>query len=312
MTSRLPRSRGGVPPGSSPGRAAGVTLMLVSALSNQSGAAIGAHAFPLIGPVGVVAIRQWVAGALLLAIGRPRLRAFTRGQWVLVLALAIVFAAMNLSVYVAIDRVGLGTAITLEFLGPLVVALVGSLRTLPSGARRRFTLACAGLAAIGILVLVRPQPTTDYVGVGWGLLAAACWATYILLNHSVGRQFSGVQGSAAAGAVSAIIYVPIGAAALMCRPPTPIALACGATAGVFASVVPFVADLLALRRVPAHFFGIFMSVNPVIAAAIGALVLGDVLGTDGWAAIALIVVANTGASVVSQPPRLGPGIESAC
>jgi inner membrane transporter RhtA len=129
---------------------------------HQSGAAIGALAFPVIGPVGVVAIRQWVAGTVLLVVGRPRLRTFTRGQWLPVIGLAAVFAAMNLAVYMAIDRIGLGLAVTLEFLGPLTVALAGALTATPTGVRRRVTLACAILAAIGVLVLTRPSrpPTT--------------------------------------------------------------------------------------------------------------------------------------------------------
>ena len=93
--------------------------MLGGALSNQTGAAIGALAFPVLGPVGVVAVRQWIAGIVLLAVGRPPLRSFTRREWLPVLGLAAVFAAMNVSLYSAIDRIGLGLAVTLEFLGPL-------------------------------------------------------------------------------------------------------------------------------------------------------------------------------------------------
>jgi inner membrane transporter RhtA len=292
------------------GRVVGVALMLGSALSNQSGAAVGALAFPTLGPVGVVAIRQWVAGAILLAVGRPRLWAFTRKQWVLVIALAGVFAAMNLALYIAIQRIGLGLAVTLEFLGPLTVALAGSFVATPPGSRRRTTLACAVLAGIGVLLLTRPGPTTDYLGVGFGLLAAVCWAGYIMLNRTVGESFTGVEGSAAAGAVSALLYVPIGIGALVAHPPTPAALACAATAGLLASVVPFVADVLALRRVPVQFFGIFMSINPVIAAAIGAIVLGDALGVLDCLAIALIVTANVAGLLTaarSSPSASTPG-----
>ena len=102
--------------------------MLGSAASNQVGAAVGAHAFPTIGPAGVVAVRQFVAAAVLLPVGRPNLRRFTWAQWWPTLLLGLVFATMNLSLYTAIDRVGLGLAVTLEFLGPLAVALGGSLR----------------------------------------------------------------------------------------------------------------------------------------------------------------------------------------
>ncbi|WP_238412869.1 EamA family transporter [Saccharothrix deserti] len=273
-------------------RTAGVALMLGGALANQTGAAVGALAFPVIGPVGVVAIRQWVAGVVLLVAGRPRLRSFTRRQWWPVLALAAVFATMNLSLYTAIDRLGLGPAVTLEFLGPLAVALAGS--------RRPTTLACAVLAAAGVVVLTRPQPTTDYVGIGVGLLAAACWAGYILLNRTVGARTSGIEGVAAAGALSALVYVPIGIAALVAHPPTPAAVACAAAAGLLSSAVPFLADLLALRRVPAHFFGVFMSVNPVVAAAIGSVFLGETPGAVDWLAIALIVIANAVSVLVNQ------------
>jgi inner membrane transporter RhtA len=192
----------------------------------------------VLGPAGVVAVRQWVAGVALLAIGRPRLRSFTWRQWRPVLALALVFATMNLSLYTAIDRIGLGLAVTLEFLGPLSVALA------------------------------RPQPTTDYLGIALGLLAAACWASYILLNRVIGHRLPGAEGSAA-------------------------------------SAVPFLADLFALRRVPARFFGVFMSVNPVPAALIGLVILGQSLGWAEWLAIVAIVTANT-VSVLTAGQRRSP------
>jgi inner membrane transporter RhtA len=274
------------------GRTAGIALMLGSALSNQTGAAVGALAFDAIGPVGVVAVRQWVAGVVLLAVGRPRLRAFTRRQWWPVLGLAAVFGAMNLSLYTAIDRIGLGLAVTLEFLGPLAVAV--------AGARHRLTLGCVVLAAAGVAVLTRPQPSSDHLGIGLALLAALCWAAYILLNRTVGRRAPGVEGTAAAGAVSALAYVPIGIAVLLAHPPTPAALACAAAAGLLSSAVPFVVDLLALRRVPAQFFGLFMSVHPVLAAGIGAVVLGEALAALDWLGIALVVTANAVAVLVAS------------
>ena len=268
-------------------RATGVALMLASASASQTGAGIAALAFPVLGPVGVVAVRQWVAGVVLLAVGRPRLRALTRRQWLPIVLLAGVFAAMNLSLYSAVARVGLGLAVTLEFLGPLSVALVGGFAV----AGRR-TVGCALLAAVGVVVLTRPQPTTDVLGIGLGLTAALCWAGYILLNRTLGQRLPGVGGSAVAGALSALVYVPIGIGALVAHPPTVGALACAAAAGVLSSVVPMVADLLALRRVPAHSFGIFMSVSPLLAAAVGAVVLGEALGPLDWVAIGLIVTAN--------------------
>ena len=266
-------------------RSAGVALMLGSALSNQVGAATGALAFPVIGPAGVVAVRQWVAGVLLWVVGRPQVRRFAWRQWWPVLSLALVFATMNLSLYTAIDRIGLGLAVTLEFLGPLAVALAAS--------RRRVDLACALVAGAAVAVLTRPQPATDYLGIALALLAACCWACYILLNRVIGRRLPGAQGSAAAAGLSALVYVPVGAVTLLHHPPSAGAIGYAAAAGILSSAVPFSADLLALRRVPARFFGVFMSVNPFLAALVGLLILDQSLGWAEWLAITAIVTANT-------------------
>jgi inner membrane transporter RhtA len=264
-------------------------MMFGSALSNQLGAATGVLAFPVIGPIGVVAVRQWIAGIALLAAGRPRWRSFTWAQWWPVLLLAAVYGTMNLSLYSAIDRLGLGLAVTLEFLGPLAVALAGS--------RRRADLACALVAGAGVVALTRPRPSTDYAGIGLALLAAACWAGYILLNRLIGARLPGAQGSAAAGGLSALVFVPVGIVVLVTHPPTLTALACAATAGILSSAVPYLTDMFTLRRVPARFFGVFMSVNPVLAAIIGLTVLGQSLPWTAWVSIAAIVGANVATSV---------------
>jgi inner membrane transporter RhtA len=281
-----------------PGRLTGVALMTGSAASNQLGAATAALAFPVLGPVGVVAVRQWVAGALLLAAARPRFASFTRAQWCPVVALALIFGTMNLALYAAVDRIGLGLAVTLEFLGPLSVALLAS--------RRVIDLGCALLAGAAVAVLARPQPSTDYAGILLALLAATCWAGYILVNRMAGARLPGSQGPAAAAGLSALLYVPVGIWALASHPVTLAALGRAATAGLLCSAVPMVADTLALRRVPARFFGVFMSVNPVFAALTGLVVLGQSPGPAGWLAIAAIVTANT-VSVSAAGRRAAPG-----
>jgi inner membrane transporter RhtA len=269
-----------------PGRqqAAGMALMTGSALANQAGAATAALAFPALGPAGVVAVRQWVAAVVLVAVGRPRVRSFTWAQWWPVLALAVVFATMNLSLYTAIDRIGLGLAVTLEFVGPLAVALLAT--------RRAIDLGCALLAGAAVVVLARPQASTDYAGIGLALLAAACWAGYILVNRVVGARLTGSQGPAAAAAVSGLLYIPVGIWALASHPVTGVALGHAALAGILCSAVPMVTDVLALRRVPARFFGVFMSVNPVFAALTGLIILRQALGLAEWLAIGAIVTAN--------------------
>ncbi|MDI3385058.1 EamA family transporter [Streptomyces sp. B-S-A8] len=267
------------------GRGAGVAAMLGSGLSNQTGAAIGSLAFPVLGPVGVVAVRQYVAALVLCAVGRPRLKSYTWAQWRPMLLLAVVFGTMNLSLYSAIDRIGLGLAVTLEFLGPLAVAL--------TAVRRRVDACCAVIAAAGVVVLMRPQPSTDYLGMALGLLAAVCWASYILLNRTVGRRVPGAQGSAVAAGVSALMFLPVGLVVVLREPPTPAAVGCAVVAGVLSSAVPYLADLFTLRRVPAQAFGLFMSVNPVLAALVGWIGLGQGLGWAEWAGIGAIVTANS-------------------
>ncbi len=258
--------------------------MLGSGLSNQVGAALGALAFPVIGPVGVVAVRQWVAAVVLWSAGRPRLREFTAQQWWPVVALALVFATMNLSLYAAIDRIGLGLAVTLEFLGPLTVALISS--------RRGSDVLGALSVAAAVVVLTRPGPSTDFLGVGLALLAAACWGCYVLLNRTIGQRLPGIEGPAAAAAISAVVYLPIGVIVLWHSPLTVAALACALVAGILSSAVPFLCDLLALRRVPTALFGVFMSVHPVFAALVGLVVLGQHLPVTAWSAILVIVAVN--------------------
>ena len=275
----------------SSGQAAGIALMTGSAISTQLGAATAATAFPLLGPVGVVAVRQWVAAAVLLSTVRPRVRSFTWRQWQPVLALALIFAVMNLSLYLAISTIGLGLAITLEFLGPLSVALLAS--------RRLVDLGCGLIAGAAVVVLARPQATTDYAGIALAVLAAACWAGYIMVNRIVGARLPGAQGPATAAGISALLYVPIGIWALAIHSPTPAALGRAAAAGVLCSAVPMVADLLALRRVPVGYFGVFMSVNPVFAALAGLVILHQSLRPADWLAITAIVAAN--ATSASQP-----------
>lgn len=261
-----------------------VALMLTAAGSTQTGAALGAHAFDTIGPAGVVAVRQLVAAAVLLPLARPDVRRMRWAQWWPTLLLTGVFAVMNLSLYAAIDRIGLALAVTLEFLGPLAVAL-GNSRT----ARDLVTAVAAGA---GVYVLVLPGPTSDYLGVGLGLFAACCWAGYILLNRVVGARLPGVQGTALATSISAMGYLPVLVLLARSGRLTPAALGFAMAAGALASAVPYALDLIVLRTVSAQVFGVAMSAHPVMAALAGMVVLGQLLSWHEWLGIAVIVVAN--------------------
>lgn len=259
---------------------------MASALSNQVGAATGSLAFPAMGPVGVVAVRQVVAAAVLLPLVRPRLRQLRWAQWWPVLLLAVSFGTMNLGLYASIQRIGLGLAVTLEFLGPLAVAVIS--------ARRKSAVACAAAAAVGVVAITRPEASMDLLGVALGLVAACSWAAYILLNRTVGQRIPGIQGTAAATGVSATLFLPVAVVIFVSRPVDAFAVFCAVGAGLLASVLPYVADLIALRRVPASFFGVLMSINPVFAAIIGAVALREELAVSQWAGIGLIVAANAG------------------
>ena len=265
-------------------RGAGIALMLASSASNQTGAALGASAFPAIGPVGVVAVRQLVTALVLTPIVRPRLRGLRQDQWWPVLGLVVVFSVMNLSLYAAIDRIGLGLAVTLEFLGPLAVAIAGS--------RRVVNIVCAALAGIGVVVLTNPGPTADLIGIALALLAALAWGCYILLNRTLGQRLPGLQGTAVAGLVTAAAWTPIAVTWFAFHAPTAAALALAVACGLMSSIAPYVADLLALRRVPAQMFGTFTSINPVWAALAGWLVLHQALDLNEWMGIGLIVISN--------------------
>ena len=258
--------------------------MLTGATSNQIGAGIGAHAFDAIGPAGVVAVRQVVAAAVLLPVARPPLRRMTWAQWWPTLLLAGVFAGMNLALYTAIDRIGLGLAVTLEFLGPLGVALAAS--------RSRMDLLTAVAAAAGVYVLVLPGASSDYLGVGLGIAAGACWAAYIVLNRVVGARLPGLQAPAAATGVSALANLPVLALLVADGWPGGLPLFYAVAAGLLSSVVPYAADLTALRYVSPRFFGVFMSTHPVLAALSGLALLGQVLAPHEWTGIALVVAAN--------------------
>jgi inner membrane transporter RhtA len=286
-----------------------VAIMLFSSTSSQVGAAMGTHAFPAIGPAGVVAVRQLVAAGVLLPAARPPFRRMTWRQWWPVLLLALVFATMNLSLYIAISRLGLGLAITLEFLGPLSVALLGS--------RSRRDAVIAVAAGVGVYVLVLPGPSSDWVGISLGLLAACCWGSYILLNRVVGGRLPGLQAPAAATSISALVYLPVFVSMIVTGRMTPAALAYSVAAGVGSSLIPYATDLIALRRVTPRFFGVFMSVNPVLAAVAGLLLLGQVLALHAWIGILVVVLANVVAVLLARNEQVderagtGPALDAA-
>ncbi len=264
-----------------------VALVLTGIGSVQFGAALATTLFDELGPSGTTLLRLVFAAAILVGLWRPDPRAYTSAQLRLAGLLGLVLGLMNLSFYLALDRLPLGVAVTIEFVGPLGVAVATS--------RRRTDLAWAALAAGGILLLANPGGSSiDPLGLAFILLAAACWAAYILLSQRAGPSFEGGRGLALAMVVAVLVpLVPgvIGGGGALLNPRL---LVLAAGVGVLSSVIPYSLEFEALRRMPANVFGVLMSLEPGVAALAGFLVLGQALGPRELAAIALVVAASVG------------------
>lgn len=258
----------------------------------QLGAAIGATIFPLVGPAGVVALRQAVAAVVLLAIARPRLRDLRWASIRPAVLLGLVLVVMNLALYGSVERIGLGLAVTLEFLGPLAVALLGT--------RRRLDLVSVAIAGAGVALLTGTVPGLDPLGILLGFAAAAAWAAYILLSQRAGRTMPGIHGTAIASGVAAVLTSPLLVVALLGLAPGELlhVAAVGLAAGVLSSALPYSIDLLVLRRIRRQLFGVLQSAHPAAAAVAGLLVLGQSLG--GWQVAGLVLITAGNVIAVSR------------
>lgn len=256
------------------------------AASVQVGAAIGATIFPLVGTGGVVALRQAFAAVALLAVARPRLRDLTWRSVRPALLLGLVLVSMNLALYGAVERIGLGLAVTLEFLGPLALALAGS--------RRRLDLLCAAMAGLGVVLLTGTVPGIDPVGVLLALVAAASWAAYIVLSRRAGRTLPGVQGTALASLLAAVVTSPLLVVAIVGLAPGELlhVAVIGLATGILSSAIPYSIDLLVLRRMPQQLFSVLQSVQPAAAALAGLVVLGQALAAWQLVGLGLISLGN--------------------
>ncbi len=240
-------------------------------------------------------LRLVSASVVLALIWRPSLRGRTREEFLLAAAFGVVLAGMNLSFYTALHRIPLGIAVTLEFVGPLTVAV--------SGSRRAIDLLWVGLAAAGIIALARGSTHgIDGLGVFFALLAGAFWAGYILLNARVGRAFEGGIGLALAMCIASLVALPAGIADGGGNLLTPHSLLVGSAVGMLSSAIPYSLELEALRRISTSVFGVLMSLEPAMAAFAGWLVLGQSLSGRQLLGIGLVVAASSGASRESREP----------
>jgi inner membrane transporter RhtA len=276
--------------------ARGVALVVAAVTSLQFGAGYAVTLFDDLGPAGAAFVRLAVAAVVLLAIWRPRLAGHPPADLRVAVAFGITLGVMNWAIYSAIDRIPLGIAVTIEFAGPMAVAVFGS--------RRALDLLWVALAAAGILLLADPGGgSLNAGGVLFALLAATMWAAYILLSVRTGRLFPGGSGLALAMTVGAVVIAPLGIADADGNLLHPELLAAGAAVALASSVIPYSLELDALRLLPARVFGVLMSLEPAVAALAGLIVLGQNLGLREWLAIALVVVASAGATAAPASAR---------
>jgi inner membrane transporter RhtA len=264
--------------------ARGVALVVAAVTSLQFGAGFAVTLFDELGPAGAAFLRQAIAALVLLAIWRPSFRRDLR----LAAAFGVTLGLMNLCIYEAMDRIPLGIAVTIEFWGPLAVAVAGS--------RRPLDLLWVALAAAGIVLLADPGGSLETAGVAFALAAGGLWALYILLSARVGRVFPGGTGLALAMVAAATVTAPFGISQADADLLHPELLAAAAGVALASSVIPYSLELEALRRLPANVFGVLMSLEPAVAALAGLIVLGQSLDALEWFAIALVVVASAGAA----------------
>lgn len=273
-------------------------MILTGIVSVQFGAGLAAKLFGQIPPAAVTGLRLWTSAAAMVALSgtgftrsvrdlRQR-RAFADAA--IAGSFGISLGVMNFSIYQSFARIPLGIAVTIEFLGPLAVAVAGS--------RHLRDIGWVVLAAAGVVLLTQGgHGHLNVIGVLFAVLAAVCWAAYIVLSKATGRRFPGSAGLAIAMVVAAVLVTPpavIAGGGAMFRPAI---LATGAAIGILSSVIPYRLELESLRRMPTRLFGVWMSLEPAVAALIGVVMLGQQLSVVEWAAIGCVMMACAGAAL---------------
>ncbi|MFD9433510.1 DMT family transporter [Streptomyces sp. NPDC060002] len=283
LTAAAGRTFGTIPP---------TALVLLGIVSVQVGSALAKNLFSAVGSSGTVSLRLFFAAAVLMLLWRPSLRMHRRA-WTVVLGYGVTLGLMNLCFYLALARIPLGIAVTVEFLGPLTVALAGS--------RRWLDALWVALAAGGVVLLMEGRGDLDLAGFLFALAAGTCWGLYILVGAALGRHTTDGSGLALGMAVAALVAVPFGVADSGTALIQPWVLVAGLGVALLSSVIPYSLDLEALRKIPPRVFGILMSLEPAMAALIGLIVLQESLRWSQWIAVLCVVAASAGAARGTRP-----------
>jgi inner membrane transporter RhtA len=274
-----------------------VWLVLGGILSVQFGAGIAKDLFGEVTPTAMVWLRLLTSALVLGLFARPVLGGRSRDDWVVALGFGLSLGVMNWAIYQSFARIPLGLAVTIEFVGPLTLAILGS--------RRALDLVWAALAGLGVVLLGFEPGDLDVAGVGFALVAGAAWAAYILLSAQTGRRWPGLDGLAVASVVATLLLAPFafvsgGTGLLDLR-----ILALGAAVGMLSSVIPYSLEMTALRTIRPALFSVLMSLEPAAAALAGVVVLQEFLSPLQLLAMACVVVASVGATrthrVIHEP-----------
>lgn len=274
--------------------AAPLVSILVAIFSVQGGAAIAKSLFPVLGAAGTAAIRLAFSAIILLAVFRPPMHRFTVEQWRAVIPYGVTIGVMNLVFYQALVRIPLGLAVTLEFVGPLGVAIAGS--------RRALDVVWIVLAAIGIALITPWQAGSaiDPFGVALALLAGVCWAAYIVLGGRLAKLLSGGAPVAAGMSIAMLTALPFALGGGRLGSFVPRLYAAGAAMATLSTALPFTLEMRALRALPGRTFSILMSLEPAVAALVGLVLLGEHLSKAQWAAVGLVIAASVGATLTAR------------
>jgi len=270
-----------------------VPAIVGAIVSVQGGAALAKGLFPALGATGTVGLRVGISAVILLAAFRPRLRGASAAHWRVLVPYGLVLGVMNVVFYLALARIPLGLAVTVEFIGPLGVAVFGS--------RRAADVAWVVLAAAGI-ALIAPWAGSgaDAIGVLLALTAGACWAAYILIGGRVSRMIPGGAAVAIGMMIATFVAVPVAVATGGFARLTPRLFAAGIGVALLSSAIPYTLEMIALKELPARTFGILMSLEPAVAALAGLVFLHEFLSPRQWLAVVLVIAASTGSTLTSR------------
>jgi inner membrane transporter RhtA len=266
-------------------------------ISVQGGAALAKGLFPALGALGTVGLRVGISAAVLLAAFRPRLRRASAAQWRAVIPYGVVLGVMNIVFYLALSRIALGLAVTVEFIGPLGVAVFGSRRAVDVA---WVVLAATGIALIAPLTGATAGGKADALGVLLALAAGACWAAYILIGGRVSRMIPGGAAVATGMAIATFIAVPAAVVTGGFARLTPALFVAGIGVALLSSAIPYTLEMVALKELPARTFGILMSLEPAVAALAGLVFLHEVLTPRQWLAVVLVIAASAGSTLTSR------------